>query len=118
MFLRKPFLVFLLFLSGIRPVHAHPVPQGNHDRTIVVRLVWDAKAQQIVVLVKFRLEVDEDTVISDLKPFKDELDFRLKGRLRFYSQFTKLYAPIFAKNLIAQANGKPLTFTCTEKSQT
>src|SRR5262249_10358460 len=85
---------------------------GNHDRTIVVSLDWDAKAKEIVVLVHYRLEVDEDTVVYDeLKPFKDELDFRLKG-LKFYGQFTRLYAPIFGRNLTATANGKPLTFKC------
>src|SRR5262249_5057742 len=86
--------------------------QGNHDRIIEVRLEWDAKKNEIVVLVKYRLEVGEDTVLfDDLKPFKDELDFRLK-ELKFYSQFTTLYAPIFARNLTAHANGKPLTFKC------
>jgi nickel/cobalt exporter len=118
MFLRKPFLLGVLFLLGTGSLHAHPVPQGNHDRTIEVRLDWDAKAKQIAVLVKYRLEVDEDTVVfDDLKPFKDELDFRLKG-LKFYGQFTKLYGPIFAGNLTATANGKPLTFSCVDSAAT
>ena len=114
MFLRKPLLLVTLFLCGTGFLHAHPVPQGNHDRTIEVRLEWDNKAKQVVVLVKYRLEVDEDTVVfDDLKPFRDELDFRLKG-LKFYGQFTKLYGPIFAGNLTATANGKPLTLTYVE----
>src|SRR5262245_6491042 len=118
MLLRKPFLLGFLFFLGTGSVLAHPVPQGDHDRTIEVRLEWDAKEKETVVLVKYRLEVDEDTVVfDDLKPFKDDVDFRLKG-LKFYAQFTKLYAPIFARNLIAHANGKPLTFTCTKKDQT
>ena len=61
MLLRKLFLLGILFLLGTGSLHAHPVPQGNHDRTIDVRLDWDAKAKQVVVLVKYRLEVDEDT---------------------------------------------------------
>src|SRR5713101_8360865 len=105
---RIPFLFVALFLLG-NSLHAHPVPLDNHDRTIVVRLDWDAKAKEVVVLVKYRLEVGEDTVLSDLKPFREELNFRLQG-LKFYSQCTDFYARIFARNLSAKANGKALTF--------
>lgn len=115
MFVRKAFFLGFLFFLATSPLHAHPVPQGNHDRTIVVRLELDAKTKEIVVLVHYRLEVDEDTVVfDDLKPFKDEVDFRLKG-VKFYGQFTKLYASIFGNNLTARANGKPLNFICLEK---
>ena len=112
MLLRKPFLLVILFLLGTGSLFAHPVVQGNHDRIIEVRLGWDAKENEIIVLIKYRLEVGEDTVLfDDLRPFKDELDFRLKG-LKFYGQFTRLYAPIFGRNLTGTANGKPLTFKC------
>src|SRR5262245_24663690 len=77
--------------------HAHPVPRSNHDRTIVVRLQREPKADQVRVTVAYRLEVDELTVIlEDMRPFADEVDFaKYRGKVdEFYGEFTRLYAPI------------------------
>src|SRR5262249_62190805 len=78
------------------PAEAHPVPRGDHDRTIAVRLAQDAKTGQVVVTVDYRLEVDELTVIlEDMEPFKDEVDFRrFRGKPDgFYGEFTRPYGP-------------------------
>ena len=55
-------LVGLLAAFGpLSAASAHPVPREAHDRTILVRLTSDAQGGQVVVLVDYRLEVDEDT---------------------------------------------------------
>jgi ABC-type nickel/cobalt efflux system permease component RcnA len=112
-----PLLALVLFVPA--PVRAHPVPRSNHDRTIVVRLSWDAKVDRFVVFVDYRLEVDESTVLlDDMGPFSDQVDpakFANK-RKEFYAEFTRLYAPILASNLDAKANGKPLKLECVERA--
>lgn len=114
----------MLLLAGfllLTPVHAHPVPKSNHDRTIEVLLEKGAAADQINVIVKYRLEVDETTVIlEDMLPFRDEVDVtKFRGRpLDYYSEYARIYAPILAGNLLAKMNGKIITFTCIGKQPT
>jgi nickel/cobalt transporter (NicO) family protein len=115
-------LLALLFFSTqysvLSTAHAHPVPRSSHDRTIVVRLAPDAKGEHALVTVAYRLEVDELTVVlEDMAPFKEDVDFasfRNKPEA-FYSEFTRLYAPILARNLTAAADGKPLQFACVKR---
>jgi ABC-type nickel/cobalt efflux system permease component RcnA len=85
----------------------HPVPRRAHDRTIVVRLAPDK------VIVDYRLEVDELTVVyEDLPAFSDQIDLtRFTKPEEFYEAFTQCYAPVLAGNLVAKVDGKPLTFT-------
>ena len=73
-------LITLGALCG--PLSAHPVPRGNHDRTVVVRLGGDAKAGKGTVTVFYRLEVDELTVVlEDMVPFGDQVDYaKYKGK--------------------------------------
>ena len=115
LFLLLPFL--FVFCS---PARAHPVPKNNHDRTIVVRLRPGPTAEQIVVRVDYRLEVDPTTVIlDDMRPFRDEIDItQFKDRLDYFKEFTKKYAPILADHLMAKVNGVAVELTCTEHSQT
>ena len=98
---------------------AHPVPRNHHDRTIAVHLIPDPARDQVVVIVNYRLEVDELTVVlDDMQPFKDDVDlagFRNKPDA-FYSEFTRLYAPILANNLTSAVDGKPLHFQCVTRS--
>ena len=108
-------VVLLGLVSGAT---AHPVPKDTHDRTIVVRLQKGDTPDEAVVRVEYRLEVDELTVLlDDMKPFEDDVNlFDYRGReLDYYAEFAKLYAPIYAGNLLAKANGKPLEFTCTAR---
>src|SRR5437660_5949753 len=102
---------FLWLVSGMQTaVQArarHPVPRRTHDRTIVVRLGADK------VVVNYRLEVDEFTVVyEDLPAFSDQIDLtRFTKPEEFYEAFTQCYAPVLAGNLVAKLDGKPLTFT-------
>lgn len=92
---------------------AHPVPKENHDRMVVVALAPDEKPGDLIVRVKYRLEVDETTVVlDDMKPFRDQVDVTaFKGRpLGYYSEYIRLYGPILAKNLLAKVDGKDLDF--------
>ena len=100
---------------------AHPVPRGSHDRTIVVQLTPSVLKNEIVVAVRYRLEVDELTVaLEDMIPFRDQVqrDRSKNNALDFYDEFTRIYAPIIAANLLAQADGKALSFQCEQRTQT
>jgi ABC-type nickel/cobalt efflux system permease component RcnA len=97
------------------------VPRNQHDRTIVLHLGWDEKAQEFVVEVNYRLEVDEFTaVFDDMQPFSDQVDAaRIRGKPRaFYGEYTRLYAPVLAGNLTAKVNGRDLQFTCVRHGHT
>jgi nickel/cobalt exporter len=99
---------------------AHPVPKSNHDRTIVVRLQPGPQPDQLVVRVDYRLEVDPATVIlEDMEPFRKDVDItRFKTKLDFFKEYTRIYAPVLADRLMAKHNGKPVEFTCVERTQT
>jgi ABC-type nickel/cobalt efflux system permease component RcnA len=66
------------------------------------------------VLVNYRLEVDEWTVIfEDLPAVSEKVDLaRLTKPREFYEAYTGCYAPILADNLLATVSGQPLRFTC------
>jgi nickel/cobalt transporter (NicO) family protein len=108
--------LFVFFLAAT--VQAHPVPQKNHDRTLVVRLSGDAKTGQVEVLIDYRLEVAEQTVLGDdLAPFLGQIDgarFREKPE-SIYGEFTRLYAPIFADNLVVRLDRKLLKVECIHR---
>src|SRR5438094_6576002 len=109
-------VVVLLALAAPR-ADAHPVPKDHHDRTIVVHLN-PTKENKVQVVVDYRLEVDELTILlDDMRPYRDEVDRRLfKNRpLAYYGEFMRIYAPILAARLSASANGKELKFTCVQR---
>jgi nickel/cobalt exporter len=113
---RYPILSILWVLVEAGLSHAHPVARDNHDRTIVVHLQQDPESQRWLVLVNYRLEVDEFTVVfKDLKEFRDEIDPKSKDP---YATFTRIYAPILANHLSAEVNGTPLTFACIRRQHT
>lgn len=113
-------IALLLVLALVGSAAAHPVAKDSHDRTITVRLRPGARADQLLVRVEYRLEVDEATVVfDDMKPFADEvnlLDYRGRA-LAYYAEFAKLYGPIYASNLLARANDQPLEFTGVAREQ-
>src|SRR3989442_130373 len=101
------FILILIPVLRSPSAHAHPVPRRIHDRTIIVRLESDK------VIVDYRLEVDEFTVVyDDLPAFSDQIDLtRLSKPDEFYEAFVRCYAPVLAGNLVASVDGKPLTFS-------
>ena len=106
-------LLGLLALLALAPAaRAHPIPRNNHDRTITVRLTRDA------VIVDYRLEVDEFTVVYvDLPAVSDKVDLStLKKPQDFHQAFVRAYEPLLADGLLATLDGRPLTFTCTHRS--
>jgi nickel/cobalt exporter len=108
------FILILISVLRAPSAYAHPVPRRAHDRTIVVRLQPDK------VIVDYRLEVDEFTVVyDDLPAFSDQIDLtRLTKPDEFYDAFTRCYAPVLAGNLIAKLDGNVLTFICTRRTHT
>jgi len=107
----------LLSSSGV--LQAHPVPRDAHDRTVIVHLGRDNG--QVVVTVNYRLEVDEWTVIvRDMAPYHDDvpLDKFRNKRLEYYGEYTKIYAPVLAANLVARLDGEELDFTCLKRDHT
>jgi ABC-type nickel/cobalt efflux system permease component RcnA len=111
--------VFIALIS-IAAVQAHPVPRSEHDRTIVVRLQPGEKPNHVAIRVEYRLEVDEDTVLlEDMWVFRDEVDIAkyAKNPLGYFAEFTRIYAPILADNLLGKLNGEAVAFTCVERGQ-
>ncbi|HLJ97424.1 MAG TPA: hypothetical protein VKU02_29970 [Gemmataceae bacterium] len=104
----------LLFLVHAQPLQAHPVPRRCHDRTILVRLKPDE------IVVEYRLEVDEFTVVfDDLPALGDQVELsKLHKPQEFYESFTRCYAPILAANLGAKLDGRPLEFRCLKQGYT
>lgn len=100
----------LSVFSAVNSSLAHPVPRRCHDRTIVVWLTRDR------VVVEYRLEVDEFTVVyDDLPVFSDKVDLSaLTSPDQFYEAFTRCYGPVLADNLIATVEQKPVTFRCVK----
>jgi ABC-type nickel/cobalt efflux system permease component RcnA len=98
---------------------AHPVPRGDHDRTIVVRLIPDGLNNRITVDVAYRLEVDELTVLlDDMLPFQDQIKRHPKTNkpLDIYADFTRVVGPVLARHLMATADGEPLALQCERQS--
>jgi ABC-type nickel/cobalt efflux system permease component RcnA len=92
------------------------VPRSSHDRTIDVRLTTDGKTSQPVVVVHYRLEADEFTVVfEDLRAVEDKIDFQKVQGEQLYDAFTRLYAPILAANLEAKIDGRELKFDCLQR---
>lgn len=98
-------LVCVLITCG--SVCAHPVPKDQHDRTIVLHVTPGA------LLVDYRLEVDVYRANKDL----EGVDL---GRIRtpedFCNRYLRELGPGLMGNLVAQFDGKELTFTCIEQS--
>jgi len=90
---------------------AHPVPKGNHDRTIAVTLV-PGVGNTIRVRIDYRLEVDEETVLlRDMRDYRDEvnfLDYFPSRAAEYYSHFTRIHAPIYADLMSIQVDAKSL----------
>src|SRR5262249_20072878 len=99
---------------------AHPVPKRSHDRTISVRVQEDTAMKSQVVVVDYRLEVDEFTAVyDDLPALGDQSGLgKLKQPRDFFEAFVRGYAPILAANLIATMDGQPLSFRCVKRTFT
>ncbi len=103
---RQAFSLWFIFLCALGVLRgeflfAHPVPKQNHDRVIEVRLTPEA------VIVKYQLEIDEYRAVQDLG--KEELA-RIDSPRAIPRVFLEYAAPILRNNLIAQLDGKELSF--------
>jgi ABC-type nickel/cobalt efflux system permease component RcnA len=112
-------LTLSALLAGAAAAHAHPVPKRAHDRTIEVRVLPGAKDQRLVQ-VRYRLEVDEFTVVfDDLPALGDKLELKkFREPREFYDAYVTNYGPILADNLRAKIDGQPVNFTVRSATHT
>ena len=99
---------------------AHPLTEKHHDRAIVVRLQKGTAPAEVRVRVEYRLELLETTVYNDMLPFKDDVE-PPDGRnpLKFYGEFTKIYADVFSGHFVAEVNKKQIAkLRCLSRKQT
>jgi len=69
------------------------------------------------VVVTYELEVNTATVAGDLAALDEEIDLsKCRYPRDFYEAFVRFHAPVLARGLDAQLDGKPLTFTCAEQN--
>lgn len=110
---------FVLLLVGSM-LSAHPIPQKQHDRTIVVRVLQDPAQAQLRLRVEYRLEVDEFTVVFiDLpKLTTPEERNKFQDQEGVYGTYVRNLAPILAANLSAGIQGEAVDFNCTKSSYT
>lgn len=103
-------LGLVLALAG--SLCAHPVPRNTHDRVLVVRFSRDT------VVVDYRLEVDEFTVVyTDLPAISDKVSIEiLKKPKQAYQAFVDHYGEILARGLFLTLDGQELYFRCTARS--
>ena len=113
-------LVLAVILSGAANAHSHPVPKRAHDRSISVRVLPGTTKDRVLIQVRYRLEVDEFTVVfDDLPALGDKIDLKsLREPQQFYDAYVANYAPILADNLRAKMDGRPLTFSVRSATHT
>lgn len=99
---------------------AHPVPRRAHDRTIEVRISPGQNVNELNIDVRYRLEVDEFTVVfDDLPAIASKEDLRtFEKPNQFFEAFLKLYGPILAANCDATLDGAPLKFAVRSSTYT
>ena len=103
----------LVFALWPTPALGHPVPRGEHDRTIVVRLLPYPDRKLVYVSVAYSLDVDELTVLlEDMPPFRDQirLDRRTQKPIDICADFATIFTPILARNFIAYVDDQPILF--------
>lgn len=113
-------LTLSALLGGAARAPGHPVPKRAHDRTIELRIVPGASNDQARLQIRYRLEVDEFTVVfDDLPALGDKLDLKkLREPREFYDAYVANYAPILADNLRAKVDGRPVNFAVRSAAHT
>jgi nickel/cobalt exporter len=109
-------LCVMMLVPGISRAHDFKLGLASHDRTIQVQLSA-TPAGEIKVQVTYQLELTDTTLLSDLKPFAEQIDFRAAPSKAeaCYQAFMRFYAPVFARNLDVKLDGKELAFQCVAK---
>jgi ABC-type nickel/cobalt efflux system permease component RcnA len=101
------FLFSLLLPLVFAPaLAAHPIPNKNHDRSIVVRITAGA------LVVDYRLETDEANVAFDLPR---EAASGIKSREELLDAYSRLFADALGRNLDASLDKVELRFTCVRR---
>ncbi len=93
--------VLIALLVSPAVAWAHPLFRQHHDRTVLVRLT------ETGVVVEYTLALDHWTLLSDLVPFRDEID-PAQGPKHLYREFARLYGPRVAEGLLLEVDGREL----------
>lgn len=117
------FAMALAALGGLQLLPgalAHPVPRKMHDRTVEVRLSSGREDSQLIIDVRYRLEVDEFTVVfDDLPAIASKNDLRtFEKPNQFFEAFLRLYGPILAANCDVTLDGDPLKLAVPRSAYT
>ncbi len=105
----RTFPAILAVLCLVSSAVAHPVPNENHDRFILVRLTPTA------VIVDCRLEVDESRAGLDL-PQTEVV--KIKSRDDLHATFCRYFGDVLAGNLVGELDGQALNFHCVSHRYT
>jgi len=103
-------LLLIGFLFKADSLIAHPLLSENHDRTIILRVLHNT------VQLDYLLEVDELRAARDIAALPEEQRLKIRTREQLHSVFSSYMAEVLGVNLIANVDGKPLTFVCIQKS--
>jgi ABC-type nickel/cobalt efflux system permease component RcnA len=101
----------------VPPLQAHPLLNKFYERVVDVHLSADP-AGQVVVEVRYQLEVNQLIALLDAKILLDQRKEEEPGKAKeYYAAFTRLHAPLLADRLYATVDNRPLEFSCAEKKE-
>ncbi|MER3415637.1 MAG: hypothetical protein C4297_05420 [Gemmataceae bacterium] len=89
----------LLFAAGSQ-LAAHPVPRDHHDRSILVEITPQT------VRIHYHLAVSEWTLVKDLVPYRDQVDFA-SSMEQLFDKYGAIYAAVVAEGLLIELDGQP-----------
>jgi ABC-type nickel/cobalt efflux system permease component RcnA len=113
--LRLSACIYGFILLNPQVAHAHPLVKSFYDRTAAVHLSADSVGR-VVVRVEYRLELNVNTAVWDLRPFVKELEpADLDTDPRRYAAFALRYAPVLADKMYLFVDNKNVELTCTER---
>ena len=107
--MRRFLVSFVVILSFVSSVHAHPVPKTNRDRTLVVHVTATA------LVIDYRLEIDEGSIPNELTAAEQA---RVSTRNDLLRTFTQSFAETTCRTLDASLDGKELQFKCVQQKFT
>jgi ABC-type nickel/cobalt efflux system permease component RcnA len=82
-----------------------------------VRLTGDS-AGQVLVEVRYQLEVNQLIALLDAKILLDQRKEAEPGKAKeYYAAFTRLHAPLLADRLYATVDNRPVEFSCAERKE-
>jgi ABC-type nickel/cobalt efflux system permease component RcnA len=109
--------VFICGLVSPQPVSAHPLVKSFYDRRAMVHLSADS-ADHVQVRVEYRLELNVNTALWDLRPFvKDLAESDLDSDPHRFAAFVRCYGPVLADKIYVRLDGRDLPLACVKNEK-